>query len=313
MYSFIVQRNKQKEKKIVRSCMEAKRPRAKRNGRRKRNRKKKSSGRGTNNYQSIFVSGGIMIDKNTAKVGDKIVKIPNNAKRIRVEKDKVIIDGKVIYSIESPPNLETSIETQNEKMNEDAQLFEERNIRDESHEMSSSQMDSDLELAINLSLIEYEKESKKRGQFTSGDIQNVSDICQRTPSIDLSYCEDDDDVTVICDDNEDSLIFCEEENKEKSAKKRQRPKKNSEVSSKTTSRSNKSKKRKTNEKYQKDSSKRDLGECVICKEEERCILYVECGHLVLCEPCSLQLDARDITKCPCCRKSGTKTKLYIPS
>jgi len=44
--------------------------------------------------------------------------------------------------------------------------------------------------------------------------------------------------------------------------------------------------------------------CVICQEDEKCVLILPCRHLCLCEPCSQR---PELKKCPLCRKEIQQT------
>lgn len=46
--------------------------------------------------------------------------------------------------------------------------------------------------------------------------------------------------------------------------------------------------------------------CIVCCDAEKEVAF-RCGHLVACEPCS-----RHLRKCPVCRKSKSKRRIYIP-
>ncbi|XP_062199028.1 MND1-interacting protein 1-like [Phragmites australis] len=48
---------------------------------------------------------------------------------------------------------------------------------------------------------------------------------------------------------------------------------------------------------QKPSRRRD---CVICKEEEACVILLQCAHQVLCVGCNKLHEDEGVTRCPCC-------------
>ncbi len=52
------------------------------------------------------------------------------------------------------------------------------------------------------------------------------------------------------------------------------------------------------------------GNCVICKESKSEIVFVECGHICLCELCSLRMYQRSMDTCPICRRKGKRTKIF---
>ena len=65
--------------------------------------------------------------------------------------------------------------------------------------------------------------------------------------------------------------------------------------------------------------------CVICQEHKCNIVYIECGHLCICESCKIKLETYSVDcsndcnnnneekkelKCPICRKEGKSIKVY---
>jgi len=51
----------------------------------------------------------------------------------------------------------------------------------------------------------------------------------------------------------------------------------------------------------------DNNNCSICLEEEKCMAFINCGHMCICENCS---DKIIISKCPICRTSGRAIKIF---
>lgn len=45
--------------------------------------------------------------------------------------------------------------------------------------------------------------------------------------------------------------------------------------------------------------------CSICMDKEKCMAFINCGHMCICETCSKRVD-----KCPICRMAGTIIKIY---
>ena len=43
---------------------------------------------------------------------------------------------------------------------------------------------------------------------------------------------------------------------------------------------------------------RDETRCKVCLDEDACIVFLKCGHLVCCSEC-----APELTKCPVCRQN----------
>lgn len=74
-----------------------------------------------------------------------------------------------------------------------------------------------------------------------------------------------------------------------------------------------------------DSSVDGMNRCVCCMERPQSFMFVECGHLCLCEPCLVQLTRASgaaghtavrsgqepvRVACPCCRHVGPLVKTY---
>ena len=47
--------------------------------------------------------------------------------------------------------------------------------------------------------------------------------------------------------------------------------------------------------------------CIVCQENIKSVLFLECRHLVICEPCSKIIGS----ECPLCRKNSKKVILYL--
>jgi hypothetical protein len=55
-------------------------------------------------------------------------------------------------------------------------------------------------------------------------------------------------------------------------------------------------------------------ECVVCMDENRCVMFKPCGHVCCCEGCSSSILNASSPKCPLCRqdlKSRSKTKVFV--
>ena len=66
-------------------------------------------------------------------------------------------------------------------------------------------------------------------------------------------------------------------------------------------------KKKEKELNDKDEDEDDSKKCVICLEEDKCILLMPCKHVCCCEGCS-----NDVNKCPICRnKIESKIKIFL--
>ena len=66
-------------------------------------------------------------------------------------------------------------------------------------------------------------------------------------------------------------------------------------------------KQKEKESNDKDEDEDDSKKCVICLEEDKCILLMPCKHVCCCEGCS-----NDVNKCPICRnKIESKIKIFL--
>jgi len=72
----------------------------------------------------------------------------------------------------------------------------------------------------------------------------------------------------------------------------------------------KTKKRKKAPTKTSESNPLAESKCVVCKDDWSDIVYVNCGHLCLCEYCSLHMDAREMSECPMCRKRGGKIMIF---
>uniref|UniRef100_A0A0D9XD43 RING-type domain-containing protein n=1 Tax=Leersia perrieri TaxID=77586 RepID=A0A0D9XD43_9ORYZ len=48
---------------------------------------------------------------------------------------------------------------------------------------------------------------------------------------------------------------------------------------------------------QKTNRRRD---CVICKREEACVIFLQCAHQVLCVGCNKRHEEKGVARCPCC-------------
>lgn len=47
--------------------------------------------------------------------------------------------------------------------------------------------------------------------------------------------------------------------------------------------------------------------CVVCQENIKTVVFLDCRHLAMCEPCSRTSGS----ECPLCRKSSKKVVLYL--
>lgn len=45
--------------------------------------------------------------------------------------------------------------------------------------------------------------------------------------------------------------------------------------------------------------------CSICMDKEKCMAFINCGHMCICETCTQRVD-----KCPICRTQGPIIKIY---
>ena len=45
--------------------------------------------------------------------------------------------------------------------------------------------------------------------------------------------------------------------------------------------------------------------CSICMDEEKCMAFINCGHMCICESCKPRVD-----KCPICRTHGPIIKIF---
>lgn len=62
------------------------------------------------------------------------------------------------------------------------------------------------------------------------------------------------------------------------------------------------------------SASSTTSECVVCMENDRCIVFKPCGHVCCCEKCSEHMLSSSSPKCPLCRqdlKSRSKTKVFV--
>ena len=51
--------------------------------------------------------------------------------------------------------------------------------------------------------------------------------------------------------------------------------------------------------------KKEDNTCSICMEKEKCMAFVNCGHMCVCESCCSRIE-----KCPICRTGGHIIKIY---
>jgi len=280
---------------------------------------------GSENPQHIRVLGGHMESEIVALMGDKKITLPSSPKEIMVTQNQIIAEGEVYYDTEQGhlgiyPKREANrrwLDTLRASLTNLPQPEDSRHPIDidELYQPSSSiSLTSSASSRISHGILQREEDKMLNEAIRLSEIQFLEDsqrrICQtEPPSFSQIVIIGDDDNNILVSPS--PIVSTREEGKNVAThrKKRRRSARIAAKSDKEKRKERKKKRRKPKRCENKKAQK--LGECVICKEEERCIVYVECGHVALCETCSAHMIQRELNECPLCRKRGPMQKLFF--